>query len=384
MNFMKVCDVVVNSIWYDPRVRKQINAYMSAEGIDLSCVGFKCSKYDEEKVQAIPCHVDFAETNPKYKGRQRNPIKKILREKSVEKAITKAIISQNPDVIHANDLNALIPSYKAAKKLKCKLIYDSHEVYVENFFNQKKRLYAAYLKAKERHIVRHIDKMVCVSHVAADYFAKIYKIDKPMVVTNCSLKADRFVSEKKNEGFEALNHGQFYAGRGYDIMVEAIPYLEDYPEIKLAIRGYGHLEQQLRARVAEFRTDNFKFYPPVHVKDLISSASLSHVGVAITEAICLNFKLSVSNKIFEYASAGLPVIMSDIPEHRYLNDKYNFGIILNENTPKAFAEALIKLYTDKDLYNEYSKNAIRLSEEVNWENEFERLVKCEKKLMGER
>ena len=379
---MKVCDVVLDSIWCDPRVRKQINSYMSCEDVEISCVGLKCSRYDEEKVKEIPCRVDFAEINPKYIGKLRNPIKKFLREKGVKKAITKLIISHNPDIIHANDLNALIPAYKAAKKLKCKLIYDSHEIFVENFFSQKKRIYAAYLKAKERHIVRRIDKMVCVSHAAADYFEKIYKIDKPMVVTNCSLKSDQFISKNKNEGFEALNHGQFYLGRGYDIMVEAIPYLKDYPEIKLAIRGYGYLEKQLRKRAEELGGDNFKFYPPVHVKDLISAASFSRVGVAITEAICLNFKLSVSNKIFEYASAGLPVIMSDIPEHRYLNDKYNFGIVLKEDTPEAFAEAMVKLYTDKELYNAYSKNAIRLSEEVNWENEFQRLVVLERGMIN--
>ena len=379
---MKVCDVVLNSIWCDPRVRKQINAYMSCEDVELSCVGLKCQRYDEQKVKDIPCHVDFAEIDPRYKGRQRNPIKKILREKKINDAITNAIIAQGPDVIHANDLNALIPAYKAAKKLKCKLVYDSHEIWVENFFQQKKRLYAAYLKAKERHIVKRIDKMVCVSHAAAEHFAKTYNIEQPMVVTNCSLKSEQHISSAKNAGFEAINHGQFYAGRGYDVMLEAAPYLKDYPEIKLAIRGYGYLEKQLRERKEELGADNYIFYPPVHVKDLISSASLSHVGVAITEAICLNFKLSVSNKIFEYASAGLPVIMSDIPEHRYLNGKYNFGIVLEEDTPKAFADALIKLYTDKELYNEYSKNAVRLSDEVNWENEFYRLVEFERKILS--
>ena len=102
------------------------------------------------------------------------------------------------------------------------------------------------------------------------------------------------------------------------------------------------------------------------------------VGVAITESICLNFKLSVSNKLFEYASAGLPVIMSDIPEHRYLNDKYQFGIIIHENTPEAFAEAVIKLYTDKEFYNKCAENAKKLSDEINWENEFSKLIHFEK------
>ena len=240
------------------------------------------------------------------------------------------------------------------------------------------------LKIKERKICKKLDKMVCVSHAAADYFADIYNIEKPMVVTNCSLKSEQSFVDKKNDGFEVLNHGQFYAGRGYDVMIEAIPYLKDYPEIKLALRGFGVMEEELRARAKELGDEKVRFYPKVLVKDLIPTASGAMVGVAITEAFCINFKLSVSNKLFEYASAGLPVIMSDIPEHRYLNEKYNFGIIIPDDKPETFAAAVIKLYTDKEFYAACAENARRLSEEVNWENEFARLIEFEKKIVAEK
>ena len=374
---MKVCVVVLNSIWYDPRVRKQIIGYQS-ENWEVSCVGIKCQRYDAQKVSQIPCEVFLAEILEKYKGKLNSIIKKLKRERMLENKVTEAIIKTKPDVIHANDLNALIPAYRAAKKLKCRLIYDSHEIYVENHSIAVNKPYAKYLKMKERHLVKKVDRMVCVSHAAAEYFADIYHIDPPMVVTNCSLKAEQFVSEEKNSNFEVINHGQYYEGRGYDVMVEAIPLLKDYPDIKLAIRGYGKMEEQLRARAKELNGDNFIFYPPVLVQELIPSASKSKVGVAITEAICLNFKLSVSNKIFEYAAAGLPVIMSDIPEHRYLNEKYQFGIIIPDNSPQAFADAAIKLYTDQALYDRYAENAIKLSNEVNWENEFGKLIEFEK------
>ncbi len=377
---MKVCDVVLNSIWYDPRVRKQIVEYM-AQGVEVSCVGLKCNRYDAEKVAKIPCPVVLVDTRAEYKGRQRNPLKKLARERAWNQDFCEAIVAQNPDVIHANDLNALIPAYMAAKKLCCKLIYDSHEVYVENFFNGGYKLYAAMLKRKERKLCKKVDKMICVSHAAAEYFAKEYKIPKPMVITNCSLKAEQVISAEKNPGFEVLNHGQFYAGRGYDIMVEAAKYLKDYPEIKLAMRGFGVMEQQLHDRVEELKVDNVIFYPKVLVQELIPYASQSMVGVAMTEAICLNFKLSVSNKLFEYASAGLPVIMSDIPEHRYLNEKYQFGIVIKDNSPESFAEAVIKLYTDKDFYAKCAENAKLLSDEVNWETEFGRLIDFERSIV---
>ncbi len=377
---MKVCDVVLNSIWYDPRVRKQIIEYQNND-IEVSCVGLKCERYNAEKVSEIPCEVYLAEIPRKFKGKLNSVAKKLIRERVIENEIVKAIIKIKPDVIHANDLNALIPAYRAAKKLKCVLIYDSHEIYVENHTIAANKLYAKYLKIKEHYIVKRIDRMVCVSNAAADYFAKIYNIEKPMVVTNCSLKKDAVTAVEKNASFEIINHGQFYEGRGYDLMIEATQLIKDYPDIKLAVRGYGRIENILRDRAAELNADNFIFYPPVIVDKLIESASRSMVGVAITESICLNFELSVSNKLFEYASAGLPVIMSAIPEHTYLNEKFNFGIVIPENTPEAFAKAVIELYTDKEKYKVLAENAIKMSNELNWENEFAKLIKEEKDLL---
>lgn len=371
---MKVCDVVLNSVWYDPRVRKQIVEYIN-NGIEVVCVGFKDNRYDAEKVACVPCPVVLADIDEKYK----KPLSKIeilLKEFNCVKNLREAIIAQKPDVIHTNDLNTLTAACQAAKKLGCKVVYDSHEICVEN--HNMKGIYKKLNALCEKVFIKRINKMVCVSHAAADYFEKKYNIEKPMVITNCSLKAEKVISREKNGGFEILNHGQYYAGRGYDIIVESVAYLAQYPEIKIAMRGFGAMEEQLRKRADELGNDRVVFYPPVLVNELIPYASKSNVGVAITENTCLNFELSVSNKIFEYASAGLPVIMSDIPEHRYLNEKYNFGIILEENTPECFAKAAIKLYADEAFYKMCAENADKMSEEVNWENEFSRLIEIER------
>lgn len=373
---MKICVVVINSVWYDPRVRKQIAEYLRL-GHEVRVVGYRCNRYEEDKVAMIPAptkivHVDI------YQGKQRSPFKKLHREHLRNVAVTEAIIETGADVIHANDYDALVPAYAAAKKLGCALIYDSHEIFMENDF--ARRLPAPlvkYMTWNEKRICRRVDQMVCVSHAAAKYFVKKYGIAEPMVVTNCIPLRELPRTEEKHEGFEVLNHGQFYEGRGYDLMIEAAPLLRDLPELRLALRGFGRMEEQLRKRAEELKTENVIFYPKVLVQELIPEASKSHVGVAITEPICLNFKLSVSNKLFEYAAAGLPVIMSDIPEHRYLNEKYGFGIIIPDNSPKAFAEAAIRLYTDKEFYAKCVEGAKRMTEEVNWENEFAGLVKFE-------
>ena len=66
-----------------------------------------------------------------------------------------------------------------------------------------------------------------------------------------------------------------------------------------------------------------------------------------------------------------------------MNGKYGIGIILKENTPACFAEAVKKLYSDRDFYNSCAKGARRMSEEVNWENEFGKLIGVERTLCGE-
>ncbi len=378
---MVICDVVKNSVWYDPRVKKQIYSYLE-NGCELTCIGVITKRYNEEEVAKIPCKVILADIDEKYYSEKRTFFTKIIRELKTNKEICKEIIECKPDVIHTNDLDALIPAYMASKKLKCKVIYDSHEIFLENIGIANNKLVKFVWSIFEKWMIKRVDTVVCVSHAAADYLQKKYKIDRPMVVTNCISEKNHIKETyQKALPYQILNHGQFYEGRGYDIMVEAAPLLKEYSDIQLVLRGFGSMEQQLRERAKELELKNVCFAPPVKVEELIPKAAETFVGLAITEQISLNFKLSVSNKIFEYAAAGLPVIMSDIPEHRYLNEKYNFGIILPSDTPEELAKAVLKLYNDKNLYNIYAQNARKLSKEINWEKEFGRLLDLEKELL---
>ncbi len=371
---MKICDVVLNSVWHDPRVTKQVNEYVK-EGFDVVCVGMKCKRYDENKIASMPCKVIIVERDAHYGGKQKNVFKKLLREKYRINDVVKAIIEEKPDVIHANDLDALIPSYIARKKLGCRLIYDSHELCCETRYYDKYWLYNQLMKGAERHIVNRCDKMICVSHAAAAYFQELYKIEKPLVITNCILQKNVLTEfPKKHEGFEVLNHGVLHDSRGLEMMRDSCQFFKQYEDIKMAARGYGGIEKILKEQVASEHLENFIFYSPVDPTMLIYEAACSHVGVAVTLPVCLNFKLSVSNRLFEYAAAGLPVIMSDIPEHRYLNEQYHFGIIIENNEQKAFEEAVIRLYEDTKFYKQCSHNARKLAADISWEMQFAPLI----------
>ncbi|MDD4689510.1 MAG: glycosyltransferase [Eubacteriales bacterium] len=335
-----------------------------------------------EQIKRIPCKTVIAEIDAKLLGKQTTVRRKLKRDIETIRVMEKSIIAQNPEIIHVCDLDCLIPAYAAQRKLKCKLVYDSFEINVENYTGSRRNVISFINETIEKHIVHRVDFMVSVSNAAANYFQQHYGIKRPIVVTNSVLRRE-IINDTGDKApyFEVLNHGQFYDGRGYDIMAKANRLFKEIPEVHLAVRGFGYLENSLRETVASgANADHFHFYPKVKVEELIPLASKSSVGVAVTEPICINFKLSVSNKLFEYAAAGLPVIMSDIPEHRYLNDCFNFGIIMAENTPKAFYDAVIALYQDKMLYKQLSENALKMSEEMCWEKEFEKLLSAERGL----
>ncbi|MPN37995.1 hypothetical protein SDC9_185517 [bioreactor metagenome] len=116
----------------------------------------------------------------------------------------------------------------------------------------------------------------------------------------------------------------------------------------------------------------------MEISELIPQASKSSVGVVLTVPISNNYKYTVSNKIFEYVQARIPVILSDTPEHKYLNDKYRLGIIVESVSPKLIAEAINKFFMDKDFYIYYKNKLEEASKELCWEIEVKKLLRLYK------
>lgn len=371
---MKIADVVKNSIWHDPRVRKQIISYV-AHGYDVAGIGVFDNRYNELELSKLGCHNLI---NKQEVKNGKTIFGKVLREIKTNKKIMRSIINYNPDVIHANDLNALIPAFKAYKKIikkkKVLLIYDSHEIFLENPWINRNKIKKMVWGFHERRIIGKADIFVCVSNAAKLYFESKYRIKKIIVVTNSVMKSSILHPKMFVKDQDILIQGQFYPGRGYFEIIDAASRSSD-SNITFTLRGYGQLEKQLKNKAEELGLKNLFFATPVKTSELIKSASQSSIGVAITQKISKNFIYSVSNKIFEYAAAGLPVIMSDIPEHKYLNDIYNFGVIINQDDGNSILKAISTILKSKEQYEMFSKNAIKMAQQTCWETEFNKLIK---------
>ena len=65
--------------------------------------------------------------------------------------------------------------------------------------------------------------------------------------------------------------------------------------------------------------------------------------------------MAISVKLFEYMSYGIPIVAINTLEPSKIIEKYDLGILVEENA-QEMADAILKLFSDCNLYEKYRKN----------------------------
>ena len=61
--------------------------------------------------------------------------------------------------------------------------------------------------------------------------------------------------------------------------------------------------------------------------ELIGAISEASVGLALIQPVCLSYRMSLPNKVFEYVAAGLPVLGSDLPAISAVVNEHRIGLL---------------------------------------------------------
>ena len=76
---------------------------------------------------------------------------------------------------------------------------------------------------------------------------------------------------------------------------------------------------------------------------------------------------TANNAILEGIACGLPVVSSDLDSIKaYVSGTE--AILIPENKPELFADALLNLYQNSDMRKEMAANARRRASELSWQN----------------
>lgn len=263
-------------------------------------------------------------------------------------------IKLRPDAIHCHDCAALSPGYIVKRKLNIPLVYDAHEIY-EAAATRAFGVRDYYIRVHQKYLPQ-VDGFITINESAALYYRYAYPTAPPAVVIRNATdlappapydgRLHRAAGLPK-EARILLYQGGFTADRGLPTLVRAGSLLPKH--WYLVMMGWGPLAGELKqiASAAAGRTraiagsseDKVRFVPAAPARELLDWTQGATVGIIPYENKMLNHWISTPNKLWEYANAGVPLIVQPFPEMRRIVENYHCGWVLPRDlTPAAIAD----------------------------------------------
>ncbi|HAX85218.1 MAG TPA: hypothetical protein DCY91_02900 [Cyanobacteria bacterium UBA11370] len=292
---------------------------------------------------------------------------------------------ERADIYHAHDLNVLAAAYQAARRHGAKLVYDSHEFYVErNRQPRRSRIGKLLVSRFERFLMRRSDAVITVSEAIAIELAQRYQVPVPTVILNVPMRTSKVSTNPEKSirlalGISPDYHLLLYSGgitfnRGLEKVIES---LVELTHCHLVFMGYGPEKyiEKLLALAVEFGVESrVSLFGPVPPEEVTTYAASADFGIAAIENVCLSYYYCAPNKLFEYVSAGLPVIASDFPEMKKIITHYEVGYTFDPSQPKDIARAAREILSDSERRRRMRENTFVVSEVYNWENESKKFL----------
>lgn len=380
---MNVVMIVINNFTNDARVDRAASA-LAQGGYSVTVLALKDENTPREetingyRVERIKVGL---------RGLPKKSIFQLVKYMEFIIKVYRRAAALKPRIIHAHDLNALPPAYRAAKKTGAKLIYDSHELALERNAVQRRPAWEKRAWEKiEEYIIKKCDGVITVSPGIARELARRYNIEEPHVIMNCpaykKISRRNLIREKlglAREDIIILYQGIIAPNRGLEELIAACGHLP--PRYKVAILGTdsGHrrtLEEMagklgLRARVF--------FLGPVPVEQVLDYVASADLGTCLVNPEVLSHKLTLPNKLFECMAAGIPLITSE--PYGELVENAGCGRACSSRDPGAIASAIEDIMSDREGYEKMSLNAIRAAKSTfNWQNESQKLLQLYAKI----
>lgn len=274
----------------------------------------------------------------------------------------KAIKMVNVHSIALLPLGVLLKYFYGAK-----LVYDTHELETETsgLHGFRKTL----VKWMEKVLIHCVDLVFVVSENIADWYAKEYGIQRPTVILNAPKQANyqktNHFREKlgiKNDSLIVLYQGGLTTGRGVELLLKTF-LSRDNDNVVIVFMGYGELEHVIQQASRDHNT--VFFHTAVAPEIVLEYTASADIGVSFIENTCLSYFFCLPNKLFEYAMAGLPVIVSDMKEMKEMVERYNMGVVVTSETTEAINGAIEQILAS-DMAT-LKRNARRCAEENAWE-----------------
>lgn len=289
-----------------------------------------------------------------------------------------------PDVVHANDGNTLPPAVALRLLVRCRIVYDSHELWTRRNVLRRRWL-APHVEALiERIGVRRAHGVITVSDSIATWLQRRYRLRRDVVVVRNIPHRQGPVPTPAQGRLRALAGltpaqqviaycGGLAPGRGLEETIDALAQLPE--TMHLVLLGWGgagyvaSLQQRAQQRQV---ADRVHIIPPVPSAEVPTTLADADAAVVLVRPVCLSYRYALPNKLFESIHAGLPIVAGDLPDIAAVVRGTGVGEVFDVEDPAALAAAVRSVI---DGAAGYRTAARRAAEELDWRREADRLVR---------
>lgn len=299
--------------------------------------------------------------------------------------IIPVLLKTESEVYHFHDPELVVTGFILKIIHRKKVIYDVHEHYqskIASRLSNKKglgKLIGWFWGASERLLARSFDLMISAdSHVAKQFNSK-----KTIVLPNVpplSFMNKPSVRKDDDEIFNIVYLGTIGISRGLKECVEAVS-KTTIPNVRLHIIGECKIPELLHL----FKTtENVIYHGRIPWENLTDTLSKMHIGMITLQPVPAYLYSPGENivKLFDYASLGIPFVISDFPGIRKFVEKNGGGVLVDPTDTDKIAKAIDELYYNRELYDQLSEECTSfIKKEYNWDFQEKKLLDAYAKIL---
>ena len=306
----------------------------------------------------------------------------ILRKKTIETLISKLSHGllkylQNNKQIHLDFIIgeieiASLVLCRIKKELKIPIIADYHNYWPEELIIagtlKKSGNQYEYLISLEREIARDADHIITVSDFLSNFLIQEYQISQEKITTVMAGGWPRNDKpEKKEFPPRIIFSGLVVPRANVELFLKAIPYLKQKrPELQFFITKKGEKISQIQKLAKKLKISP-EFYWFEDYGEFFKFLTKCSVGI-LTSSLDLPAKFGPATKMFDYLSAGVPIVGNDVSSWT-VNLKEKRVALMTAEDPQELAAAILKFLDDPELSEDYAQRGIDLvKNEYNWIN----------------
>ena len=287
-------------------------------------------------------------------------------------ALRRKLLQIKPDIVWANDTDTLLGSWLAARRLCRPLVMDAHELFPEVPEIQHKRFVKWVWRTIERRLMPKCDALITVCQSIAKYYHSRYGVDMTVVRNISNDDNDTPTNQHiipNSPHHTLLYQGCVNLGRGVDWAIGALEWLDD---CRLVIAGGGDLLDNMKTLAASMPwADRIIFtgrLTPAELKPITKNAD---VGLVMLEDMGLSYHYALPNRIGDFVAAGIPMVVSDLPEMAAIIRRFDIGEIMESTGAHALADSIKKVLARSK--KNYDFSAAR--QDMDWNKEKQKLIK---------